>query len=205
MKRLSAKILVISVLMVILFLLPFVIINQNTMTKSEFEKVSWENLNDNAIRLIGKDWMLISAGSLDDGFNMMTASWGGLGWLWEKPVSFIFVRPQRYTFNFTEKEDYYTVTFYEEEYRDVLREMGTVSGRNFDKINYPDLTPFATENGSVAFKEAKIILECRKLYATDILEESFVDITLGNRIYPQKDFHKMYIGEIVNVWMKKKQ
>ncbi|MDY0160048.1 MAG: hypothetical protein RBR64_01800, partial [Bacteroidales bacterium] len=71
-----------------------------------FEKISWQDLNDNAIRMIGKDWMLIAAGSVETDYNMMTAAWGGLGWLWEKPVSFIYVRPQRHTHNFTKREDY---------------------------------------------------------------------------------------------------
>lgn len=183
---------------------PFILKNQYSEegTETGFRKVTWEELDENAIKLIGKDWMLVGAGNLDSGFNMMTASWGGLGWLWEKPVSFIFVRPQRYTFQFTEREDYYTVTFYDEKYRDVLRKMGTVSGRNFDKINNSGLTPVSTENGSVAFKEARIVLECRKLYASDILEDSFIDKGLAKRIYPGKDFHRMYVGEIVNVWIR---
>lgn len=171
-------------------------------TPDGFRKTSWEALNDNAVRLIGKDWMLIAAGNSDTSFNMMTASWGGLGWLWEKPVSFIFVRPQRYTYQFTEREPYYTVTFYEEKYRDILRKMGSVSGRNFDKIKNSGLTPFVTENGSVAFKEARIILECKKLYATNLLESAFVGTSVSAQMYPNKDFHKMYIGEIVNVWVK---
>jgi flavin reductase (DIM6/NTAB) family NADH-FMN oxidoreductase RutF len=168
-----------------------------------FEKISWEQLDDNAIRMIGKDWMLISAGSTDNGFNMMTASWGGLGFLWQKPVSFIFVRPQRYTFEFTEKGEYYTMTFFEEEHRDILRHMGTVSGRDFDKINESGLTPVTTENGSTGFAEAKLIIECRKLYAGVINPDDFTDTDLDSTIYPSKDYHTMYIGEIVNVWRKK--
>ncbi len=167
-----------------------------------FRKTNWEALNDNAIRLIGKDWMLVTAGNSDTSFNMMTASWGGLGWLWEKPVSFIFVRPQRYTYQFTEREPYYTVTFYEEKYRDILHKMGSVSGRTFNKMKNSGLTPFITEHGSVAFREARIILECKKLYASDILESAFTAASVPSQIYPNKDFHKMYIGEIVNVWVK---
>jgi flavin reductase (DIM6/NTAB) family NADH-FMN oxidoreductase RutF len=167
-----------------------------------FRKTTWEALDENAIRIIGKEWMLVGAGNKEKGFNMMTASWGGLGWLWEKPVSFIFVRPQRYTHEFTEREDYYTITFFEEQYKDVLRQMGTVSGRNFDKINNSGLTPFTTLNGSIGFREARIIVECRKLYADAIEEGAFADQALAERTYPNKDFHTMYVGEIVNVWVK---
>lgn len=177
--------------------------SNNIYDMDNFEKISWEELNDNAIRMIGHDWMLIAAGSKDDGFNMMTASWGSLGWLWQKPVSFIFVRPQRYTFEFTENEAYYTISFYDEEYKDVLRKMGTVSGRDFDKINESDLSPVSTPNGSVGFAEARIIIECKKIYDTYIKKEDFVDLDLNNEIYPKKDYHKMYIGEITNVWRRK--
>lgn len=179
-------------------------LSQNEIKDMEkFEKISWDQLDDNMIRLIGHDWMLISAGNIED-FNMMTASWGTMGWLWQKPVSIIYVRPQRHTFNFTEREDYYTITFYEEEYRDILSHMGSVSGRDFDKINKSGLTPLETENGSVGFAEARLIIECRKLYATVIDSEDFVDKELESSIYPQKDYHTMYIGEIVNIWRKKK-
>jgi len=173
-----------------------------TFTMENFTKTDWKALDENAIKLIGKDWMLVAAGNINDGFNMMTASWGGLGWLWEKPVAFIFVRPQRYTFQFTEKEDYFTLTFYEEQYRQILGKMGTVSGRDFDKMKDSGLTPVATENGSVGFAEARIIVECRKLYSTVIQEEDFHDKEVVESKYPQKDFHTMYVGEIVNVWIK---
>lgn len=166
-----------------------------------FKNTGWQSLNENPIKLIGTDWMLITAGGITN-FNMMTASWGGLGWLWEKPVAFIFVRPQRYTHEFTEKEDYFTLTFYDESYKNILLKMGSVSGRDFNKMKDSGLTPVATSNGSVAFKEARIIIECKKTYATPILEEGFKDKELIKSIYPKKDFHTMYVGEIVNVWTK---
>lgn len=166
-----------------------------------FKNTGWQSLSENTIKMIGTDWMLICAGNISS-FNMMTASWGGLGWLWEKPVTFIFVRPQRYTHQFTEKEDYFTLTFYEETYRKILLKMGSVSGRDFDKMKDSGLTAITTEHGSVAFKEAKIIIECKKNYATSILEAGFVDKDLMKTVYPSKDFHTMYVGEITNVWMK---
>lgn len=171
-------------------------------TMNEFTKTDWTALNESAIKLIGTDWMLISAGSLETDFNMMTASWGGLGWLWEKPVAFIFVRPQRYTFQFTEREDYFTICFFEETYRDILLKMGSVSGRNFDKMHDSGLSPVSTENGSVGFSEAKIVIECKKVYSTVIQEEEFIDVDIVLSKYPKKDFHTMYIGEIINVWIK---
>lgn len=167
----------------------------------DFEKVSWEELNDNVIRMIGKDWMLIAAGEADD-YNMMTASWGTMGWLWGRPVSTTYVRPQRHTHNYTEKYEYYTLTFYKEEHKDVLRKMGTVSGKNFDKMNYEELTPVVTENGSIAFEEAYLIIECRKMYNFVLKEDEFTDKEVMEDMYPEKDFHTVYYGEIMNVWIK---
>lgn len=176
--------------------------SQNKNPMENFKKIEVSKLNENVFDLIGKQWMLVAAGSPDTKFNMMTASWGGLGWLWEKPVSFIFVRPQRYTFEFTEKEDYYTISFYSEQYREILKLLGTKSGRNFDKMTQSGLTPFKTPNGNIAFKEARIIIECKKLYSTFLKEENFIDKETVKTKYPEKDFHKMYVGEIVNVWIK---
>ncbi len=176
--------------------------SQNKNPMENFKKIEVSKLNENVFDLIGKQWMLVAAGSPDTKFNMMTASWGGLGWLWEKPVSFIFVRPQRYTFEFTEKEDYYTISFYSEQYREILKLLGTKSGRNFDKMTQSGLTPFKTPNGNIAFKEARIIIECKKLYSTFLKEENFLDKETVKTKYPEKDFHKMYVGEIVNVWIK---
>ncbi len=167
----------------------------------DFRNISYKEFESEAIKLIGDDWMLVAAGSMES-YNMMTANWGGLGWLWNKPVAFIFVRPQRYTHTFTEREDFFTLTFYEESERDILKLMGSKSGRDIDKMNTPGLTAFETQNGSVAFKEAKLVLECKKLFATTLDYNSFVDKELAERVYPGKDFHTMYVGEIVNILVK---
>jgi flavin reductase (DIM6/NTAB) family NADH-FMN oxidoreductase RutF len=191
-------------LMIVLSVVQIAVISQSSIENMEsFEKKDWRALNENIIQLIGKEWMLVAAGSPEKDFNMMTASWGGMGWLWEKPVAFIFVRPQRYTHVFTEREDYFTLTFFNESEKYILEKMGTVSGKNFDKMNYSELTPLTTPNGSIAFAEARIVIECKKLYATEIVEKDFTDPTVVQSKYPQKDFHTMYVGEIVNVWIKK--
>lgn len=167
-----------------------------------FKKISALELNENVIKLIGKEWMLICAGSINTKFNMLTASWGGMGWLWERPVSFIFIRPQRYTFEFTEKEQYYTISFFDEKYKDALMLCGTKSGRDIDKVKASGLTPFTTENENTAFKEARIVLECKKLFATRLNASDFIIQEIAQKNYPSKDFHQMYIAEIVNVWVK---
>ena len=166
-----------------------------------YKKIQYNELTDNIIKLIGKDWMLISAGKVNE-FNMMTASWGGMGWIWEKPVSFIFIRPQRYTLEFIEKEDFYTVCFFTEEYRKELTLLGTKSGKEINKIKDSGLSAIKTEHGSIAFSEARIILECKKLFATHLKEDDFITKELVPKIYPTMDFHKMFIGEILGIWTK---
>lgn len=165
-----------------------------------FKQISAEQIPGNIIRLLSQDWMLITAGSADR-FNTMTASWGGLGHLYNKPVTFCFINPARYTYQFMEKEDTYTLSFYTEAYRDALKYCGSHSGKDTDKIKASGLTPMITPNGSPVFSEAWLIIECRKLVSQSLIPES-----LGNEAlraeWSGKPMHKMYIGEILNVWVK---
>jgi flavin reductase (DIM6/NTAB) family NADH-FMN oxidoreductase RutF len=155
-----------------------------------------DTLKDNVFKLISRDWMLITAGDRTK-FNTMTASWAGLGYLWDQPVSFCFVRPQRYTFEFMEKSAGYTLSFFPEQYREALSLCGSQSGRDIDKVQATGLTPAFTENGLPYFAEARLVLECRKLYARFLEEEGFHDTTIPAEVYPDKDFHRLYIGGIV--------
>ncbi|HPX27273.1 MAG TPA: flavin reductase [Treponemataceae bacterium] len=174
-----------------------------------FTTIKAEDFSENSIKLIGSDWMLITAGSIssdeyiqDKSFNTMTASWGGMGFLWNKPAAFIFVRPQRFTFNFTEKEDVFTLSFFSSDYRGALSLCGKVSGKDVNKVKEAGLTPITVENGSVAFQEASIILECKKNYADFLKPDCFIDKSIISSVYSAGDFHKMYIGEITKVWKK---
>ncbi len=140
--------------------------------------------------------MLITAGNIKS-FNTMTASWGGLGVLWNKNVAFIFIRPQRYTYGFAERSGFFTLSFFGEEYRDALNFCGSHSGRDVNKMEHTGLIPVETDRGNVYFSQARTVMECRKLYAGDILPEQFIDRALEKKIYPSKDYHRFYIGEIV--------
>jgi flavin reductase (DIM6/NTAB) family NADH-FMN oxidoreductase RutF len=166
-----------------------------------FSKIDSKEIPGNVVQLMANDWMLITAGTSEK-FNTMTASWGALGHLWNKPVAFCFVRPQRYTFEFTEAQDCFTLCFFEEQYREALQICGTLSGRDVNKVEKAGLTPRILESGNVAFEEARLIIECRKMYADFFDSEKFIAPEIPSRIYPTNDFHKMYIGEIVNVWTK---
>jgi len=166
-----------------------------------FNKISPENIEKNAIHLIAKEWMLISAGTIDN-YNNMTASWGGLGNLWNKPVAFVFVRPPRYTYQFLEANDFFTLTFFEEKYREMLQLTGSKSGREINKMKELGLTPIKSENNSVYYEECSLVLECRKLYFHDLDSSNFMDEkVIAN--YPNRDFHRMYIAEISNCLIKK--
>jgi flavin reductase (DIM6/NTAB) family NADH-FMN oxidoreductase RutF len=161
-----------------------------------FKIIDPKLISDNPFKLIDKEWMLITAGGIDS-FNTMTASWGGFGILWNKPVVFCFVRPVRYTYKFMEKSDYFSASFFTMEYRDALNFCGKYSGRDVDKIKATGLTPIASPNESVYFDQARLVLECRKLYFSDINPEHFL-LPEINRNYPNADYHRMYIGEITN-------
>lgn len=163
-------------------------------------KINITEWADNAVKLISENWMLISSGNKDK-FNTMTASWGGIGYLWNKPVVYVFVRPERYTFEFIEKYDTFTLTFYSDEYKKALGILGTRSGRNSDKITESGLTPCFTESENPCFSEARITIECKKLYSTMLTEDAFEDKSLIDKWYTQKGgLHKMYVAEVLNIW-----
>ena len=161
----------------------------------EFTKFNATEINENFIELIGKKWMLITANKGDD-VNTMTASWGGVGELWNKNVTFTFIRPTRYTYEFVENNDLFTLSFFDEEYREKLAYLGKVSGRDEDKISKMGLT--VVKDGDISyFDEAKYVIVCRKLYKDDIEMENFTDMPFGEKVYEGGNLHRMYISEIL--------
>jgi len=165
-----------------------------------YKKIAPDKIPGNIIKMLSEDWMLITAGDKDK-FNMMTASWGGLGFLYEKPVAFCSINPTRYTYQLMENKDTYTLTFYTEAYRDALKYCGSKSGKDTDKVKGSGLTPITTPGGSKAFSQAWLIIECRKMVAQSLQAESISDKSLKEN-WTGKQMHKMYIGEIINVWVK---
>jgi len=152
-------------------------------------------IKDNVFKLIGADWMLITAGDIKS-FNTMTASWGAFGELWNKKICICFIRPVRHTYTFMEKAEYFTLSFFDETHRDALKFCGSKSGRDVDKIAKTGLTPVECESGAVYFDEARLVLECRKIYFSDLDPAHFIDPKIENE-YPQKDYHRMYVGEVI--------
>lgn len=164
------------------------------------KKIDIKALGGNAVSLFDDKWCLITAGN-EESYNTMTASWGAMGELWNKDVCFCFIRPQRYTYEFTEKNDLFTLSFFGEEYRKALSFCGSKSGRDFDKAKETGLTPKFID-GSVSFEESEIIIVLKKVAVQDIDPEGFIDETIDEKCYPLKDYHRMYIGEVVSCYVK---
>ena len=167
------------------------------------KKISPEELKDNVVRLIGKDWMLVTAGVPGD-FNTMTASWGGIGHLWNLPVAFVFVRPERYTFRFMERQEGFTLSFFDGKYRKALSLVGSRSGRDGDKVAESGLTPVPASNGGVSFAQARVVLECRKLYVSDLDAGKFLDPAILPRYYDvaHGGLHRVYVAQITAVFVE---
>ncbi len=165
---------------------------------SDFIKIKPEEISDNPFKLIGKDWGLVTAGTADS-FNTMTISWGGVGIIWNKPVAYTFIRPQRYTYEFLEENGYFTIGFFDESCRGALSLCGSKSGRDIDKVAQAGLTPAFSDEGAPYFEQARLVLVCKKLYAQDLNRESVIDGDAVLKNYGENDWHRMYVSEIVSV------
>lgn len=156
-------------------------------------------LNFNPFTKIGTDWFLLTSGD-ENGYNTMTASWGGMGFIWRKNVFTTVVRPTRHTYDYMEKNDLFTVSFYSEKERPALNFCGSHSGRDFDKAKETGLTPYFIE-GTTAFEEAEMIFICKKLYSQSMDENGFYDKSCFAQ-YNGEALHKTYVGEIIKVYVK---
>ena len=143
-----------------------------------------------------KKWALLTAGDMND-FNTMTISWGGLGTIWGRPTATVYVRTSRYTHEFMDRSDYFTVSFYPEEYRKTLTVLGTKSGREIDKMRSSGLTPVAAGQG-VSFAEAERTLVCRKMYMQP-LDVARMPEEIARALYAKDAPHDMYLGEVLEV------
>lgn len=169
------------------------------------KKINPIEISENAIKLISQDWMLISAGT-DKKFNTMTANWGGLGFVWNKPVVYVFIRPERYTYEFVEAADEFTLSFFPDKFKKTLGMLGRVSGRDTDKIADSGLHPYFTEAGNPAFEEATLVMECKKLFKSRLEADEFIEKDILDQWYTTKgQRHFLYIAEIKNVWIKKSE
>lgn len=153
------------------------------------------SLSFNPFEKLSKQWALVSAGT-PDRFNMMTVSWGAVGVIWGKPSVTAYIRQTRYTKEFVDQNDTFVLTFLKDGHRDALNVLGSKSGRDMDKMRASGLTP-AVVDGGVTFEEAELVLVCRKCFAQLLPPDNFTDPSILDRCYADKDYHTMYIGEIV--------
>lgn len=167
---------------------------------NNFQEIKVDQLTENPFKMIGKEWMLVTA-SDGEKVNTMTASWGGLGVMWNKNVAFVVLRPDRYTKEFIDSNDTFTLSFYDNTYKKTLSYLGSVSGRDEDKVQKSGLT-LAKVKDAPYFEEAKIVLVCKKLFNQTFNEECFLDKSIIESCYPLKDFHTLYIVEISNALIK---
>lgn len=149
-----------------------------------------------SFNIFDKDWALLTAGA-EQHYNTMTISWGGLGTLWGKPVVTVYVKPIRYTHQFMEQSDCFTVSFYSEKYREALGLLGSLSGRDSDKVAEAGLTPKAL-GSAVTFKEAKVTLVCKKIYRQD-MDTNAMPADVVKDFYRSEDAHTVYIGEVIDI------
>ena len=164
------------------------------------KEISPFDFNESAFRVIGKDWLLIT-GEYEGKSNGMTASWGGLGIMWGKPVAYIFIRPQRYTKAFVDGSSHLSLSVLKEGFRKELTYLGTVSGRDEAKIEKAGLT-ICHEDGVPYFDQSKLVLICRKLFAQQLDPSCFVDKDIEPKMYPNKDYHFMYVCEVEKIMIK---
>lgn len=167
-----------------------------------FQEVAIESLEFNPFEKISKEWMLITAGD-EKKSNTMTASWGGVGIMWGKNVVTVYIRPQRYTKEFVDANDTFTVSFLPEEKREALKVCGRISGRDVeDKWESAGIHPYAVDE-TIGVEEADMIFVCKKLYHQEMKPECFDETENDVKWYPDKDYHMMYIAEIEKVLVRR--
>lgn len=159
-----------------------------------------EELTENAFELIGKEWFLVAAHA-EGRSNAMTASWGGLGVMWGKPVAYVVIRPQRYTKEFLDRAETFSLGVFSKDRREMMNYMGSVSGRDADKIAVCGLTETLVD-GAPVFAESRMTLILRTLYSQPMEEASFWKKGLAEQWYAEGDFHTLYIAEIEKILVK---
>jgi flavin reductase (DIM6/NTAB) family NADH-FMN oxidoreductase RutF len=171
-----------------------------------FQPIETTELTDNVFKLVGKDFTVITAGD-SVSFNSMTASWGGQGILFEKPVTWCFLRASRYTLELMRKETVYTMSYFDDKYKEQVLFFGSKTGRNTDKMKEITLTHVLTPSGNSSYKEAHLIFECKLTEITTVSPDDFyaqADKDFVIEGYKDaKAYHKLVFGEITKIWERK--
>ena len=166
----------------------------------KFQEMNVKELQKNPFVMIGDEWMLVTA-EKEGKINTMTASWGGVGIMWGKTVATVYIRPQRCTKKFVDGSEYFTLSFFDGGQKKALGYLGSVSGNDEpDKIDKTDLHVTQVD-GQPTYEEAMLVLVCKKLYVQEMKEECFLRSQEIEDWYPEKDFHTMYMAEIVKAYV----
>lgn len=162
-----------------------------------FQPMPFDLVEFDPFTKIGKEWALVTAGTKLKA-NTMTISWGGVGVLWGKNVAYIFIRDSRYTKEFIDGNEFFSITFLSEKYRDALNYCGSHSGREGGKVEKAGLT-FATRHSIPFIDEGNLVFLCKKMSATRLTEDSFLVPEIREKWYKDGDMHTMYIAEIIEI------
>jgi flavin reductase (DIM6/NTAB) family NADH-FMN oxidoreductase RutF len=170
-----------------------------------FTEISPEEISDNIFKLVGKDYTVITAGK-EEHFNSMTASWGGVGILFNKPVAWGMLRANRYTLEIMKQEETYTLSYFPDEYKEQVLFFGSKSGRDTDKMKEMTLTPIQTPSGKMTYREARLVLECKIMEVTTVSPEDYYEQEAREFVvggYEETgEYHKLVFGEILGVWVR---
>lgn len=172
-----------------------------TVKELPWQEITARDIEGNPVRMFADEWFELAAGKESD-MNLMTIAWGTLGELWSKPVVTVYVSTSRYTYEYMEKNDYFTITHFPASMREKLQYLGSASGRNEDKVKGADLTVEFTGLGNPIFAEADLAIECKKIYSDQFKADK---MPIERRQWHEETgtgIHVMYVGEIVNVWKK---
>jgi Conserved protein/domain typically associated with flavoprotein oxygenases, DIM6/NTAB family len=168
---------------------------------ADFKEIKATDLDFSAFDIKDK-WALVTAAKADGTVNTMTISWGGLGIMWQKDVAFVFIRPQRYTKEFVDEAETLSISFFGEGFKKALAYLGKVSGRDENKIEKMDLT-VKKDNGTPYFEQAETVLFAKKLYCQAMAGDCFLDESIKSTFFPDKDYHYMYVVEVIKTISKK--
>ena len=171
-----------------------------------FKPIEPKMITESVFKLIGEDYAVLTAGTPSK-YNSMVASWGGWGILFNKPAAFSMLRANRYTLELMRREQKYTMSFFDTEFKDDITQFGLSSGRNSDeKMKKTKLTSVQTPSGNTVFKEAKLIVECKLIQVTTVSPDDFLveenKKFVVDAFAEAGEYHKMVVGEITNVWIR---
>lgn len=164
-----------------------------------FKEIDINHLNFNIFNKLNNEWALVTARNCNK-VNTMTVSWGGFGVLWNRNIATIYIRKSRYTKEFIDNSNYFTISFFDEEYKDKLKYLGVKSGRETDKIKDVNFN-LIVHNDIPYFSESNMVIVCKKIYSDTLDDKHFLDDTI-NLNYKDGDYHTMYIGEIEKILIK---